>query len=447
MSDAARFLPADVIRRKRDGETLDDARIAELVARIVSGDVTDAQAGAFLMAVYLNGMSAPETVALTRAMAESGHVIDWSGVDLPGPRIDKHSTGGVGDKVSLVLAPLMAACGLCVPMISGRGLGHTGGTLDKLDAIEGYQSRVEIDELREVVADVGCAIVGQTAEIAPADGRLYAVRDVTGTVASIPLITASILSKKLAAGLQGLVMDVKTGTGAFMSAPDDAHALGSEIRRVAEGAGLPARVLITDMNQVLGATAGNALETREAIDLLTGEPSDVRLRNVVLRLGEQMLDLGGIGADPAERMLRMSSALADGRAGAHFARMVAALGGPADILERPGAYLDAAPVEQPVLPEHEGVVAAVNVRAVGMAIVGMGGGRARAGDEIDYAVGLSRVAGIGVPVGPERPLAVVHARTDAQAERAAQAVREAVTLADAAMPVGDAVLGPAEEGD
>lgn len=440
MSDAARFLPADVIRRKRDGETLEPPVIKEFVARVTNGEVADAQIGAFLMATFLRGMDASEGAALTHAMATSGRTVTWDEAALQGPRIDKHSTGGVGDKVSLLLAPLMAACGLAVPMISGRGLGHTGGTLDKLDAIEGYRSQIEIEELIQIVADVGCAIVGQTRDLAPADRRLYAARDITATVASIPLITASILSKKLAAGIEGLVMDVKTGPGAFLPDHAQAEALARELVGVAEAAGLPTRVLFTDMSEVLGGAAGNALEVREVIDALTNTYLDQRLGEVTFALGAQMLLLGECATDAGDAHAQMRAALADGRAGARFARMVAALGGPADILERPEACLDTAQIELPVHAERAGFVDTIDVRALGMTIVGMGGGRARDDDEIDHAVGLARVAGRGAPVDAERPLAIVHARTAVQAERAAASVRAAYIIGDAPPKPGSVVM-------
>src|ERR687895_2618668 len=275
------MLAAEVIRRKRDGLALDAAELDFLVAGITDGSLSDAQVGAFAMALFLRGMDADERVALTAAMTRSGTVLEW---DLDRPVLDKHSTGGVGDKVSLMLAPIVAACGGAVPMISGRGLGHTGGTLDKLNSIPGYDTKPEVDRLQRVVDEVGCAIVGQTAEVAPADRRLYAVRDATGTVESLPLIVASILSKKLAAGLDALVMDVKFGSGAFMSARADADELARALVEVAGGAGLPTVALLTDMDQVLGETAGNAVEVREAIDYLTGAAREPRLHEVTIAL-------------------------------------------------------------------------------------------------------------------------------------------------------------------
>ena len=328
------FLAQEVIRRKRDGAALSAEEIEWLVTGITDGSVSDAQVGALAMAIVIKGMSADERVALTGAMTRSGEVLTW---DLDRPVVDKHSTGGVGDKVSLLLAPIIAACGGAVPMISGRGLGHTGGTLDKLDAIPGYDTAPGRERFVATVREAGCAIIGQTGDLAPADKRLYAIRDATGTVESIPLIVASILSKKLAAGLDALVMDVKVGSGAFLPELDQARELAQTIIEVAAGNGLPTAALLTDMDRVLGRTAGNAVEVRESIDHLTGAASDPRLLEVTFGLCEQLLRLKGLDGDPR-------AALESGAAAEAFARMVAALGGPADLLERPDDHLPAAPV-------------------------------------------------------------------------------------------------------
>jgi thymidine phosphorylase len=376
-------------------------------------------------------MTAPERVALTGAMTRSGDVLEWSDAGLAGPVLDKHSTGGVGDKVSLLLAPIVAACGAAVPMISGRGLGHTGGTLDKLEAIPGYDVAPDSDRLRAAVARVGCAIVGQTARLAPADRRLYAIRDATGTVESIPLIVGSILSKKLAAGLDALVMDVKVGSGAFLPDLESARELARAIVDVARGNGLPTAALLTDMNQVLGRTAGNAVEVRESIDHLTGAARDERLREVTLALSAELLVLGGVFADAGEARGAAERALDGGAAAERFAAMAAELGGPSDLIEAPDRHLRAAPVVRAVEPVEAGTVATVDVRAVGLAVVGLGGGRARETDPVDHSVGFTEVAALGERVGPgERPLAVVHARDEASADQAADAVRAAFALGD-----------------
>jgi thymidine phosphorylase len=425
---------SELIRRKRDGGVLTDEEIQFLVAGIADESLSGAQVGALAMAILLRGMTRAETVALTGAMTRSGEVLDWSDAGLPGPALDKHSTGGVGDKVSLLLAPIVAACGGAVPMISGRGLGHTGGTLDKLDSIPGYDTAPDAEKFRRAVAAAGCAIVGQTASLAPADRRLYAIRDATGTVESEPLIVASILSKKLAAGLDALAMDVKVGSGAFMPDREATRELARRIVEVARGNGLPTVALLTDMDTVLGRTAGNALEVRESIDHLTGAESDPRLREVTLALSAELLLLGGVEAVEANAREAVEHALDNGAAAERFAAMVAELGGPPDIMEAPERHLRAAPVVREAEPAEEGVVTAVDVRAVGLAVVALGGGRTREDQPVDHAVGLTDVAATGERVGPgARPLATVHAADEDSAERAAEALRAAYALGDSAL--------------
>jgi thymidine phosphorylase len=424
------FLPQEIIRRKRDGGALSAAEIGFFVGGLTDGSISEGQVAAFAMAVFFRGMAMDERVALTRAMARSGRVIDWSGANLRGPVLDKHSTGGVGDKVSLMLAPLAAACGGCVPMISGRGLGHTGGTLDKLDSIPGYRTAPDLDLFRRTVADAGCAIIGQTADLAPADRRLYAIRDVTATVESIPLITASILSKKLAAGLHGLVMDVKFGSGAFMVESEAARELARSIATVATVAGLPTTALLTDMNQVLGRTAGNALEVREAIDWLAGRARDPRLDQVTLALGAEMLVLGGLAADAGHARKRLISARDSGAAAERFQRMVTALGGPADLVEQPERHLPRASVQRAAEASRGGIVARIDVRAIGLAVLALGGGRSRVEDRIDYSVGITDVPGIGERIEAGQPLAIIHARNDSDASRAAAALANAILIAE-----------------
>lgn len=416
------MLAQEVIRLKRDGGRLPDAAIAAFVRGLCDESWSEGQVAALAMAILLRGMEPAETAALTRAMADSGERLHWD--DLPGPVVDKHSTGGIGDKVSLVLAPVLAACGCYVPMLSGRGLGHTGGTLDKLDAIPGYRTAMPLDRLRQAVRDAGCAIVGQTGELAPADRRLYAIRDVTGTVESIPLITASILSKKLAAGPAHLVMDVKHGSGAFLPGIDDARALAGSIVAVARAAGLSCRALLTDMSMCLGGTAGNALEVGEAIDLLRGRIDGGRLLDVTLALAAELLDMAGI---PDGRR-RAGEALASGRAAERFGRMVALLGGPADLLERPDAHLPRAPVVRPLAATAGGFVTAIDARALGLAIIRLGGGRRRAEDAVDPAVGLADVLEVGAPVQPGSPLALVHARDKSSADAVAAELRNAFQI-------------------
>lgn len=429
------MLPQEIIRRKRDGGALSDAEIEHFVKGLTDGSITEGQVAAFAMAVFFHGMDMAERIALTRAMMRSGEVLDWSGEGLDGPVVDKHSTGGVGDKVSLVLGPIAAACGCYVPMISGRGLGHTGGTLDKFDAIPGYCTQPDIALFRRVVREVGCAIIGQTADLAPADRRLYAIRDVTATVESIPLITASILSKKLAAGLQGLVMDVKTGSGAFMPTLEASRELADSIVRVANGAGVRTTALITDMNQVLGHSAGHVTEMMEAIEYLTGARRDLRLDHVTRALVSEMLVVGGLCRSTAEAASRIETALASGRAAELFGRMVAALGGPADLVERPGAHLSSAPVVKPCTAEQAGRIGRIDIRAIGLALIELGGGRRRAQDAIDHRVGFSEFRGLGEQVGPREPICLVHAVDGASWARAAQAIRAAVSVTQGAMSV------------
>jgi len=436
------LLPAEVIRRKRDGAALSAEEIAFLVAGITDGALSDAQVGALAMALFLRGMEAGERVALTEAMRDSGTVIGW---DLDRPVLDKHSTGGVGDKVSLMLAPIVAACGGAVPMISGRGLGHTGGTLDKLDSVPGYDTTPSVEELRRVVGGpAGCAIVGQTGDLAPADRRLYAIRDATGTVESIPLIVASILSKKLAAGLGALVMDVKFGSGAFMAERANADELARALVEVAGGAGLPTVALLTDMDQVLGSSAGNAVEVLESVEYLNGTRRDQRLHEVTLALAASLLVQGGLYADEDAARVAAEQSLDSGAAAERFGRMVAELGGPADFMERPGEHLAAAPLVRAVEPERAGVVQAMDCRAVGLVVTGLGGNRAKESDVIDPAVGLSQIAGVGANVGPDRALAVVHARDQAGFEAAERALRAAVRVGDGAAEARPAVAGRIE---
>jgi thymidine phosphorylase len=432
------MLVTDLIRAKRDGRTLTTDELRFFVAGLADESIPAEQVSALAMAVYLNGMSVDEAAELTRAMAHSGAVLDWSDAELDGPVVDKHSTGGVGDKVSIMLAPIAAACGCYVPMISGRGLGHTGGTTDKIESIPGYRSMPDFALFRRVVREAGCAIIGQTRELAPADRRFYAIRDVTGTVESVPLITASILSKKIAAGLDALVMDVKTGSGAFMQTLADARRLAGNIVSIAARAGLRTRVLITDMNEVLGTSAGNALEIAEAMRYLRNEAREPRLDAVVLALAAEMLLAGGLCIDPAEARVRAADSIASGRAAAAFSRMCSDLGGPGDFVERYEHYLARAPVTRAV--HAEGFLCAVDTRAVGNSIIELGGGRRSVGEQLDLSVGYSDFAAIGDWLDGERPLAVVHAASEAAAERAAQQLLAACTTGAEAPPARPVVV-------
>ena len=431
------MLPQEIIRAKRDGKALSADDIASFVHGMVSGAVSEGQVAAFAMAVYFKGMTTDEAVALTTTMRDSGAVLHW---DLPGPVLDKHSTGGVGDTVSLMLAPMVAACGGYVPMISGRGLGHTGGTYDKMESIPGYVAAPTMAKFRSVTAKVGCAIIGQTADLAPADKRLYGVRDVTATVESVPLITASILSKKLAAGLQGLTMDVKTGNGAFMPTLAKSRELAASITTVATGAGLPTVALITDMDRPLTSAAGNALEMAYAIDYLTGVRREPRIHEVTLALCSEMLVLGRLAKTAKAARTMLQTALDTGAAAEKFQQMVTALGGPKKFVENHWAHMERAGVRLSVFADHSGPVTRIDTRAVGMVVVALGGGRTRPQDPVDHAVGLTDLADVGSVVDAHTPLGVVHARTDQQAVQAAALLRAAYRVGGKPTPTTDPVL-------
>jgi thymidine phosphorylase len=418
-----------IIAKLRDGGKPSADELGWFAKGLASGVVTDAQAGAFAMAVLLNGLGEAGRVALTRGMRDSGKVLEW---DLNGPVIDKHSTGGIGDCVSLLLAPALAACGAYVPMISGRGLGHTGGTLDKLESIPGFRTGLSEDQLRRQIGEVRCAIVAASAEIAPADRRLYAIRDVTSTVESIDLITASILSKKLSAGLEALVLDVKCGSGAFMDTFEKAEALAKALVSTAQGAGCMTSALITDMSQPLATAAGNALEVIEVIDVLTSGDLTQPLAKLAQALGGEVLALGGLAADAADGEGRIADALTSGEAADTFGEMVAALGGPHDFTDRWRDRLPAARVMVDVHPAEAGFVGRIDTRALGEAVVRLGGGRLKEGDKLDLAVGLSDIARLGERVDPARPLARIHAASDEAARAVAADLRRAFVLTDIA---------------
>ncbi|MCX8995675.1 thymidine phosphorylase [Rhizobiaceae bacterium BDR2-2] len=421
------MIPQEIIRRKRDGQELTGGEIAAFIEGLTRETVSEGQIAAFAMATFFRGMSRDEVIALTLAMRDSGDVLTW--LDAGRPVVDKHSTGGVGDNVSLMLAPVVAACGLVVPMISGRGLGHTGGTLDKLQSIPGYDVMPGEAALRRVVGDVGCAIIGQTGDLAPADKRLYAIRDVTATVESVPLITASILSKKLAAGLESLVLDVKCGNGAFMASREDAEALARSLVDVANGAGVKTAALLTDMNEPLADAAGNAVEVANAVAFLRGEKAGTRLDEVTFALAAEMLVQAGKAPDRAAAEAQARRALESGAAADIFARMVHALGGPADFIERPTAYLAQAPVIRPVPAVASGFLAACETRDVGIAVLELGGGRKRPQDDIDHRVGFSDILPLGERVEKGVPFAFVHAADEAAAERALVRLQSAYTIA------------------
>ena len=419
------MLFTDIIRAKRDGGELSPEQIRFFVNGLADESLPAEQVSSLAMAVFLNGMTFEEAATLTIGMSQSGAVLDWSDAGLDGPVVDKHSTGGVGDKVSFLLAPIAAACGCYVPMISGRGLGHTGGTTDKAEAIPGYNTAPDFETFKRTVKSVGCAVIGQTADLAPADRRLYAIRDVTATVESIPLITASILSKKIAAGLDALVMDVKVGTGAFMPTYEKSVELAQSIIATAAKADLRTSAVLTDMNEVLGTTAGNALEIAESMAYLRNDRRDSRLDDVVMALCAEMLVITGIEDDLDRALLRCDKAVTSGRAAERFDQMCVALGGPAGFVANYEEHLAQAPVTKAV--HASGYLAAVDVRAVGNAIIELGGGRRKVGEELDLAVGFSDVARIGTLLDSETPLAVVHAASEDDAALAEQLLLDACT--------------------
>lgn len=427
------MLIQQLIAKKRDGKVLTDAELGQLVQGISDGSMSDAQLGAFAMAVLLRGMAMDERVSLTKYMMQSGRVIHWQDMDLPGPIVDKHSTGGVGDKISLILAPIVAACGGYVPMISGRGLGHTGGTLDKFASLAGYNPYPTEQNFKHIVKQVGCAIIGQTDDLAPADRRFYATRDVTATVESIDLITASILSKKLAAGLDALVMDVKTGNGAFADSYTMAEELAQSIASVATGSGVPTRCLITDMNQVLGHSVGNAVEVQESIDcLMNPQQADHRLRDLSLDLAAHMIHLSGLTKTHAQALDKATEALYRGQAADKFAHMCSAMGCEVDVLQT--QVFEAMPIQREIEAPMTGFIRAMDSKAIGMAMVGVGAGRRVAADSIDTGLGLTQVVQVGDVIARGQPLAVAHVRTEEQFQQLNSALLNAIQIGDTAEP-------------
>jgi thymidine phosphorylase len=420
------YLTEELISKKRDGRRLKEGEIRAFVEAVSAETISDAQIAAFTMAVWFQGMDLSEQMALTLAMRDSGRVLNWNRLD--GPVLDKHSSGGVGDLVSLVLGPLIAACGAYVPMISGHGLGHTGGTLDKLESIPGFNTLLGVEQFQQLVRSNGVAIIGQTPDLAPADRRFYAVRDVTATVASVPLIVASILSKKLAEGLDGLVSDIKLGSGAFMREFDESRRLAQQISRVSSKCGLPCNALITDMNSPLAWSAGNALEVREAIDFLKGTKRHERLNAVIMALASEMLVLGGLVPNRAEGRGMAAAVLDSGEAVERFSRMVAGQGGPTDLVDHYEKYLQSAPLSRPVLTDAPGIVTAIDMRSVGLAVVHLGGGRQCAEDRINPAVGMTDFCITGQKLEPDAAIATVHAACEDDWQRAAARLKAAIRI-------------------
>lgn len=422
------YLPQELIRIKRDKGELSHEQIAAFISMVNDQRMSDSQTASMAMAIFLNGMGRKETAALTTAMRDSGDVLEWP--DATRPIIDKHSTGGVGDNVSLILAPLAASCGLDVPMISGRGLGHTGGTLDKLEAIPGYNATPDISKFRSVVKNIGCAIIAQTANLAPADKKIYAIRDITATVESVPLIVASILSKKLASGVQGLVLDVKCGNGSTTSDADEAGKLAQELVDVANRAGLPTSALVTDMNEPLASAIGNATEVVNAIEFLTGQSRDVRLYRVIIQLTAHMLMAGGITCDYYRAEATAQRNLSNGKAAELFGKMVHELGGPTDIVENFDTHLPKAQIRREIKATRSGCVNSYQTRALGMAIVALGGGRSHPSDKLDYSVGLSKIRTIGTTIEAGETLAMAHVNSDEQFDELSKRFNQACEITD-----------------
>lgn len=417
----------ELIERKRDGGRIAPAEWTALMNAYAAGDVPDYQMSALTMAIFFRGMDDAETTALMAAMLESGRRLDFSHLTIP--RVDKHSTGGVGDKVSIILAPLIAACGVAVPMMSGRGLGHTGGTLDKLESIPGFRTRLSLDEAAAQVERLGCALIGQTREIAPADRKLYALRDATATVEAIPLIAASIMSKKLSEGLTGLVLDVKTGAGAFMPKLDDALTLAQTMIALGDRYGCPTVALLTDMDAPLGEACGNAIEIEESIATLKGGgPSD--LRTVTLALAAEMLLVAGVDRERRAALARAARALDSGEALEKFRAIVQAQGGHPGVCDDPASVLAQAPLRAPYVATREGIVQRVEPRIIGRAITALGGGRLKIADEVDPAVGFLIRVRPGAVVERNQPLATILARDEATMLAARAALDAAIVIRD-----------------
>ena len=417
----------ELILKKRLGKELTKNEINWFISNLTSNHLSEGQIASLAMAICLKGMTFEERVQLTLAMKNSGKTLSW---DLPGPIIDKHSTGGVGDTVSLILAPVLAACGAYVPMISGRGLGHTGGTLDKFDSIPGYNTSPNEALLRRVVSKVGCAIIGQTNELAPADKRLYAIRDVTGTVESIDLITASILSKKLAAGLEGLVIDVKCGNGAFMQDFNEASTLAKSLVTVSNKSGCKTTALVTDMNQPLSQSIGNSLEVLAAIDILNGSSKDYRLLEVTNSLGVSILCSSNICKNKKEAQLLISSVLSSGKAAEKFSQMISELGGANDFFEKPKNYLTPSNIKKNICCKKSGYVKKINTKNLGNILILLGGGRQKVEDDIDFSVGMKLLIELDTYVEKNQPICTLYARDEESFNIAEKEIIESLEIGE-----------------
>lgn len=432
------MFPQEIIRKKRNHQNLSPEEIDFFVQGITNQSISDAQTAALTMAIFLNGFNSDETVALTLAMRDSGDVLSWS--ELNGPIVDKHSSGGVGDKISLMLAPMIAACGGFVPMISGRGLGHTGGTLDKFDSIPGYQTIPSNELFIKTVKEVGCAIIGQTGNLAPADKKIYAIRDVCGTVESIPLITASILSKKLAAGLDCLVMDLKCGNGAFMDNIEDARNLAKSIVKVANGAGTKTSAILTDMNQVLGRNVGNAVEVLEAVEYLQGKNIDPRLHEINMELCAELLVSAKLAQDLSEAKTKLQKSLDSGKALEIFAKMISMLGGPTDFCDKPEKYLPQSKIIRPVYTQTKGYVSSMQTRDIGMSVIALKGGRTHPDQKLDYATGFTDFCQIGDYLDDNKPIAIIHAQSEEDYSRRAAELQNHIKLCDSKPQLTNSII-------
>ena len=419
------ILIQDLITKKRTGKELTDDELNWFVLQLTNGVLSEGQVAALAMAICIKGMTLRERVALTLSMKDSGKTLTW---DLPGPVVDKHSTGGVGDAVSLLLAPILAACGAFVPMISGRGLGHTGGTLDKFESIPGYNTSPDEHLFAKVVAEVGCAIIGQTSELAPADRRFYSIRDVTGTVESIDLITASILSKKLAAGLEALVLDVKCGNGAFMTEFSEASNLARSLVTVSNKSGCKASAIVTDMNQPLSNSVGNSLEIQAVINILRGEEIDRRMLNVTYALGENILCNCGLSGNKIEARSLMETVLSSGEAAEKFSKMVSGLGGPKDVIEKSEKHLRQSIMIGDICAEETGYINHMNTKKLGNTLIALGGGRRRLEDKIDHSVGMKFSVELGSSVEKGMPIAKVYAPSEALFNVAHEQITQSIRI-------------------
>ncbi len=423
------MLPQEIIALKRDGYALSKAQIQNFINMITSEKVSDAQIAAFCMACFINNLDDDETVSLTQSMAQSGVTINWDAMNLNGPVLDKHSSGGVGDKVSLIVAPIIAACGGYVGKISGRGLGHTGGTIDKLESIPGVNFDNDLDSFKQIVKKVGCAITGQKANLVPADKKIYAIRDVTATVDHIGLITASIVSKKLAMNPYSFVADIKVGSGAMMHDMAQAKQLARKIVHIAEGAGLKTTALITGMNQVLSHSAGNALEIKETLSYLQGEKTSLRLDLLIKEIATHMLVSGALFESKDEALIAIERSLSSGQALERFAQMVSALGGPIDFVEKHQNYLPKAAFVKDVITDKTGIITEIDVEKIGMTIVEMGGGRRLPSDIINPSVGIENMLGFGAQLDQNvTPICTLHADSQETWQIAAQKIKSALTI-------------------